>query len=267
MNYLIDNHVIFNTLEYRLFLLYDGQTNVKLSNTAGRVLEELIIAYRNSEAVTRESLFAKVWETQGLVPSNGNLNQQVSLLRKAFLALGMKATDIVTLPKRGLKLNDSLNIVIYNEDPGLVEVTVSSVDAGIDAGVKTPGAHHFTKELMINFFLALSIIIASATAYVYFNHDDRQALLFFDNIADCNIYTLRPVNERERADLAQHIQRAMVGNIGRCDARDKVLFYRTSVAPPLENGINRRTFLAKCGQDASGKLTDCLNFYFYNWDV
>lgn len=265
MRYLIDDRIIFNTLEYRLSLSTDEETSVILSNTAGRVLEELIISHGNGDAVSREHLFANVWEKHGLSSSNGNLNQQISLLRKALLALGLDASAIVTLPKRGLKLNDRLNIVVYG--PSADAATRAAQDVEADDGVKADGANsrRFLKDVMINFFLALSMVITAATAFMYFRQNDSQPLYFFKNIASCNVYTLRPINERERPDLTAHIQRAMAGNIEQCDIHDKVLFSRTSAT--VQDGINRRTFLAKCEQDGRGKLTECLNFYFYNWDV
>ncbi|WP_413732613.1 winged helix-turn-helix domain-containing protein [Sodalis sp. RH20] len=265
MKYLINDRIVFNTLEYRLSLLADDETAVNLSNTAGRVLEALIISHGNGDTVSREDLFANVWEKHGLSPSNGNLNQQVSLIRKALIALGLEASAIVTLPKRGLKLNDRLAIAVYDQSPDPALDTPVANDNGGGMETAAPKTDHFTKELMINLFLALSIIITVSTTYVYFRQDDRQPLYFFKNIDSCNIYTLRPINDRERPDLAAHIQRAMAGNIARCDAHDKVLFSRT--AATIKDGINRRTFLAKCEQEAGGKLTGCLNFYFYNWDV
>ncbi|NDL63459.1 winged helix-turn-helix domain-containing protein [Acerihabitans arboris] len=267
MKYLINNRLLFNTREYRLSLLADNETAVKLSNSAGRVLEELIISHGIGETVSRESLFEKVWERQGLQPSNGNLNQQVSLIRKALLSLGLEATAIVTLPKRGLKLNDNLEIIVYYEQSGSDESSAVTAGDGDAPSAITPALNNFTKELMINFFLALAIIIASATAYVYFRQDDRQPLFFFNNIDACNIYTLRAINPRERPDLTAHIQRAMAGNIERCDGNDMVVFSRTAAAAQIRNSINQRAFLAKCARDADGKLTDCLNFYFYNWGV
>lgn len=116
MKYIINSTVAFDTTEYLLTLVDDADTSVKLSNSAGRVLEELIQYRGTGEPVTREHLFASVWSAHGLQPSNGNLNQQVSLIRKGLTSLGLDASAIITIPKRGLKLNDQLVISTLEED-------------------------------------------------------------------------------------------------------------------------------------------------------
>lgn len=66
MKYIINSTVAFDTTEYLLTLVDDADTSVKLSNSAGRVLEELIQYRGTGEPVTREHLFASVWSAHGL---------------------------------------------------------------------------------------------------------------------------------------------------------------------------------------------------------
>ncbi len=267
MVYLINHLVLFNTLEYQLTLLKDKRRTIKLSNTAGRVLEELIMVH-GGEAVTRETLFERVWEANGLQPSNGNLNQQISLIRKALISLGLESTAIVTLPKRGLKLNDHLTVSDYHPpatpavaSPELPEAAKDSASYSTIFTKIRP-----TSSLVINILLIMIFIIGLPIMYFYVTPDDKQPLFFFRKIDTCDVYTLRPVNERDQADLAARVQRTMIDNIDSCDDRHIVMFSRTAVANPrMREQINRRTFLAKCEKNARGALSECQNFYFYNW--
>ncbi len=45
MKYLINDSVLFDTAEYQLSLSNDKASLIKLSNTAGRVLQELMAAH------------------------------------------------------------------------------------------------------------------------------------------------------------------------------------------------------------------------------
>lgn len=110
MKYVIHATIIFNTTEYTVKSINTPHLSVKLSNSAGRVLEELVKYHNTSKLVTREHLFNVVWRTYGVEPSNGNLNQQISLIRKIFTNFGLHGSSIVTIPKRGLKLNHQLTI-------------------------------------------------------------------------------------------------------------------------------------------------------------
>lgn len=267
MKYLIDNVVIFDTQENSLGRVNDDNKNIKLSNTSSRVLKELVIAHGSGETVSRETLFANVWDSQGLQSSSGNLNQQISILRKTFSSLGLPLTAIVTLPKRGLKLNDNLNITLLNGQYALQGNPPPRGMESMTTEAKTFYAQRFTKEIIINVLLILSIIVFTASAYVYFRYDEAQPFFFFDKIDECNIYTFSPVQDDERIDLTSHIKRALNGNIEKCAVGDHVFFSRTSAATALKLDINQRTFLAKCGKDAQGRLRHCLNLYFYNWGI
>ncbi|URJ24895.1 winged helix-turn-helix domain-containing protein [Candidatus Blochmannia ocreatus (nom. nud.)] len=116
MKYIIQSIIEFNTTEYILISLIDSKKIIKLSNSAGRILEELIEKRNINTPVTREHLFSVVWRTFGLEPSHGNLNQQISLIRKSLLCLGLKTPPIITIPKRGLKINDKLIIKKLTEN-------------------------------------------------------------------------------------------------------------------------------------------------------
>lgn len=268
MVYLINHLVMFNTVEYQLTLLNDESQVIKLSNTAGRVLEELIRVHGGGETVPRATLFEKVWESQGLHPSNGNLNQQISLIRKALISLGLESTAIITLPKRGLKLNDHLIISPYDAQEIAPLPTVALIPAaGINETTSRPLATFFSvPTLFINSLVVIAMIITVLMIYFYFTINNKQPLFFFRKIDSCNIYTLRPITQSEQADFTLRVQHAMTGNIDHCDDQNIVLFSRTTVANPrVKEHINRRTFLAKCDRDSRGTLSGCQNFYFYNW--
>ncbi|WP_424712772.1 winged helix-turn-helix domain-containing protein [Klebsiella pneumoniae] len=60
----------------------------KITKTANRILTLLIESH--GHVVEREHLLEQVWESHGLVSSNGSLNQYISILRKTLTSL----TDI-----------------------------------------------------------------------------------------------------------------------------------------------------------------------------
>ena len=114
--------------------------------------------------------------------------------------------------------------------------------------------------------MVIVIMITLLMTYFYFTMNNKQSLFFFRKIDTCNIYTLRPVNQSEQADLALRVRHTMAGNIDHCDDHNIVLFSRTTVPNPrVMEHINRRTFLAKCDTDSRGTLSGCQSFYFYNW--
>ncbi len=71
----------------------------KITKTANRILTLLIESH--GHVVEREHLLEQVWESHGLVSSNGSLNQYISILRKTLTSLTDIEDIIVSIPKVG----------------------------------------------------------------------------------------------------------------------------------------------------------------------
>ncbi|TKI06542.1 winged helix-turn-helix domain-containing protein [Martelella alba] len=291
MKYLFNHSVLFDTTEYQLYLLKDGRSAIRLSNTAGRVLQELILSRGTGVAVSREQLFEQVWIKQGLQPSNGNLNQQISLIRKAFATLGLEPNAIVTLPKRGLKLNDHLLVApvgpLPSSPPAPSGGAISPHAADPDAppptadpdGQASPTAADAAaqispapsgKPLGLKILTAATLAVALAALLpldIYWFKKDKLPLFFFEKIHSCNVYTFRPVNDHEKPAMNEQMEKTLQGRIERCNKHQLLLFsYNIINNVSVRNNANQQVFLAKCDKDARGNISGCLNFYFYNWD-
>lgn len=190
MKYVIQSTIIFNTAEYVLTSLTDSNTSVRLSNSAGRVLEELI-KQRNidsSTPVTRDHLFSVIWRAYGLEPSNGNLNQQISLIRKTLTYFGLDPSSIITIPKRGLKLNSQLTIKQMSDETPYVSSTLhKSIDKNNNLpstllNIKTHIKYMITLTTMIVILLGVSFI------YLY-TKKDHIKLYCCKEINSCSICT------------------------------------------------------------------------------
>lgn len=91
--------------------LNDGQPEIRLTITANSLLYFFI---QHPGIITRDEVLKKVWDDNGLVSSNSNLNQYLSLLRKTFRHYGID-NIIVTIPKGKLELNPDVKFELINE--------------------------------------------------------------------------------------------------------------------------------------------------------
>lgn len=200
MKYIIHSNIEFDTTEYILTSLNDSNLSVKLSNSAGRILEELI-KHRNTELpVTREHLFTIIWKAHGLVPSNGNLNQQISLIRKTLTTLGLDSSSIITIPKRGLKLNNRLIIKNIQENSTTTNVSTNQT---IDH------SHSSSHSILLNFkayiryiiTLTTMLIIVFSMSLIYVHKkSDNIKLYCCKEINTCNVCTVPTTSDAEYHD-------------------------------------------------------------------
>lgn len=206
MKYVIHSTIIFDITEYTLTSLKNPHVSVKLSNSAGRVLEELIKNHNTSSLVTREHLFSVVWRTHGFEPSNGNLNQQISLIRKIFITFGLNGSFIVTIPKRGLKLNDQLIIEkIKNKTPNVTILSkkiFNDIHNHNNTNITSPTILTFKSYMKYIIILTIMMMIILLIGFTYFHIIKQNNIKFYccKEIDSCNICTFNTTPKCEYND-------------------------------------------------------------------
>lgn len=197
MKYVIHSTIVFDTIEYTLTSLHNPHVSVKLSNSSGRVLEELVKYHSTNTLVTREHLFVIVWKTHGLEPSNGNLNQQISLIRKIFITFGLNGASIITIPKRGLKLNDQLIVEKIKNETTHTTILTKKI---------TNNNHNTILPMLANFksyikhiiVLTMMMFVILLAGFIYFHIIQNNIKLYCcKEIDSCNICTFNVTPESE----------------------------------------------------------------------
>lgn len=202
MKYVIHSTIIFDITEYTLTSLNNPHVSIKLSNSAGRVLEELIKYYHTNDLVTREHLFSMVWKIHGFEPSNGNLNQQISLIRKIFTKFGLNGSAIITIPKRGLKLNNQLIIKkMKNETTHTTMLSNNTTHDRHHTNMTFPYILHFKSYMKYIITLTTTIIIILMIGFMYFHIKQNNIKLYCcKEIDSCNICKFNTIPEPEYYD-------------------------------------------------------------------
>ncbi|AKC60548.1 winged helix-turn-helix domain-containing protein [Blochmannia endosymbiont of Camponotus (Colobopsis) obliquus] len=195
MKYIIHSTVTFDTTKYLLTSIHDINTATKLSNSAGKILEELIKYRETREPVTRQHLFTIVWKNHGLEASNGNLNQQISLIRKSLNSLGLNSSAIITIPKRGFKLNDQLTIKIIKENFSQSNCINKINNLYTQSKLLSLKTNFSKQNIKYTLTLLLTAIILTMALSSYLHHKDKnnQKLYFCKQINSCNICALHPI--------------------------------------------------------------------------
>jgi DNA-binding winged helix-turn-helix (wHTH) protein/Tfp pilus assembly protein PilF len=139
-----------------------GATVIPLTLKAADTLSVLVT--RPDILVTKDDLMAAVWPDA--VVEENNLNQQISILRKA-LAQNGNAPLIETVPRRGYRFTGSVRAVPFpaepQESPGLTSVPHSS-----EARPHGPNTIHRKPELRRKRYLAgvAAVLLVAATSGV-----------------------------------------------------------------------------------------------------
>lgn len=112
MRFDIEGFITFDTEEASLVNLLTGDC-IELSATSTRLLTNLL-QYRG-DIISRVDIFQSVFEKYGARPSNSNLNQYISTLRRSLADLGIEKNVIITVPRIGFKISEEVIITCDND--------------------------------------------------------------------------------------------------------------------------------------------------------
>ncbi len=107
MRFDIEGFITFDTEEASLVNLLTGDC-IELSATSTRLLS-CLLQYRE-DIISRVDIFQTVFEQYGARPSNSNLNQYISTLRRSLSDLGIEKNVIITVPRIGFKISNEIII-------------------------------------------------------------------------------------------------------------------------------------------------------------
>ncbi|MBS3855642.1 winged helix-turn-helix domain-containing protein [Proteus mirabilis] len=117
MKYRINASIYYDATDGAISL-EKGDVDTHLSITANALLFYFI---QNPGVVNRDEVLKRIWDDNGLVSSNSNLNQYLSLLRKTFRHYGIE-NIIVTIAKGRLEFNPDISVELI-DDSTLLPIT------------------------------------------------------------------------------------------------------------------------------------------------
>lgn len=108
MEFIINNTAKYNAINGTLFSPENSIDMLTLS----RISNELLLLFIQNRGVllNRETILNELWENRGLTASSNNLNNHVSILRKALVECGC-AGVIITVPKQGFLFDAQIESV------------------------------------------------------------------------------------------------------------------------------------------------------------
>ncbi len=110
MKYKINAFILYDAVDGTLSLKED-EVDAQLSITANALLFYFI---QHRGVVSRDEVLKAVWDDNGLVSSNSNLNQYLSILRKAFRPYGIE-NIIVTVARGRLEFNSDVSLELIDD--------------------------------------------------------------------------------------------------------------------------------------------------------
>lgn len=271
MIYIIDDQITYNSDDCTLSHI-PTQESLSLSISSGRLFEQLLNS--GGEILSRDTLLTEVWDRYGLRGSNSNLNQYLSLLRRALAAYGCQNL-IMTLPKIGIRLNPEIRIVRQTAQPVAVSDIAPEPVAGTDSEVPPDNVTapepslapvekpmRRTRQLSVALIL-LAIFIVAFSFYIFIHPAQKNSGLTTVPLAGgCEAVLLKGLDVVERESIDQQILQMLRENNQSCSAGRRIYFDKNTAFTTTNYG---RTMLSACNLDERGHIISCDNVYYLDW--
>jgi len=279
MIYTIDGIITYNSDDCSLGHI-PTQESLSLSISSGRLFERLLNS--NGEILSRDTLLTEVWDKYGLRGSNSNLNQYLSILRRALAGFGCENL-IITVPKMGIRLNTDIPVEREDVRPVPAYEAERSVDKIPDLQTAEPvvpseakGAFAVleseppavTPPATLRHWLVLALLficLLGVTGWSYFNlhkgnEDFSPATLTLTG--GCQAVLMQGFDKGEQQTLEKQLLQMLRENHQTCDANLRIFFDRNTSFTTRNYG---RTILSSCKLNSSGHVISCNNFYYIDW--
>lgn len=277
MKYKINALIIYDSADGTLSLK-EGEVSTQLSITANALLFYFI---QNRGVISRDDVLKAVWDDNGLVSSNSNLNQYLSLLRKAFRQYGIE-NIIVTVGRGRLEFNSEILVELIDDTVfnsmrlinNLSEIDEAAVVSSLNIEPIPPQitpqkrTTSLTKEkkeicwyLASGAFLLCSLLLATMA---YFTDKPSQAInLTVLEHSKCDaLSNEKMINGTVALKYVQNFDTVRNNLNLKCVEKEKFVFF---YGDKLQTNGLGRVFLAHCAVNEDNPFSYCDNYFYYSW--
>ncbi|ELM3741185.1 helix-turn-helix domain-containing protein [Yersinia ruckeri] len=265
MKYTINEMLVYNSLDGTLLSTDNTIGMITLTRVTSELL--LILIKNSNTPISRDTILNELWEKKGLSSSSNNLNNYISMLRKALTQCG--CSDVITtVPKYGfifeaevvkvaeLENNQEWSLDTKNESvPKLPNSVVNEENSHIDS-VKKRKAIRITALIV-----SLLLIMHAPWVYNYFRLKSVRTEIF--RFEQCRFYL---VDDRTRgmplSSTIKTIKKIVANNDLKCNNETNVYYFsqqkQNSYGQVTMNGL-----LAYC---PSNRKISCANYYINKYE-
>ncbi|CAG8924518.1 UNVERIFIED_ORG: DNA-binding winged helix-turn-helix (wHTH) protein [Pantoea allii] len=273
MIYIIDDQVTYNSDDCTLSHIPTQET-LSLSISSGRLFEQLLNS--QGEILARETLLTEVWDKYGLRGSNSNLNQYLSILRRALAAYGCENL-IITIPKIGIRLNTDIKIE-RESSPAFVVTEVQSDEEPAESAVSSQDSPAIRPDpvmedkvvkksgLSVRQVIFVLMLMLLGSAFWYFTISEpaekNSSMSTIELQGGCEAVIVQGLDVFEQKSLDKQILEILKENNQSCVPGRRIYFDKNTSFTTTNYG---RTILSACNLNSRGHIISCDNFYYLDW--
>lgn len=257
MDYFINQNIHFDSINGLLKLIDNENSTVQLSRPGSRLLTELII--HCGKTMTREDLLKSVWEDHGLRPSGSNLSNHISQLRKTLSQFGIHQNIIVTVPKKGFRLEAEITLTrpSHYPDEGETDDAYSSKELHPSEVASEHVEKPEIKKTPLLFLTIVTLLIINFTLTSYSFHSKKTDEFLLNSCRAIDLSQDNGKNIKEKLNLLDSLIKKRSIN---CEKNKSIIYFRFTNYFPMKSYDQSSLFLTQCYQTSEKRFTHCESY-------
>jgi len=262
MRYKINTLLYYDAAEGSLKVEH-SDSDTQLSITANALLFFMI---KNPGVISRDEIMKRVWDDNGLVSSNSNLNQYLSILRKTFRHYDID-NIIITVTHGRLELNPDINIELI-DDSLLFPTSQTPEEEPPLFGKQLISCSATSRFSVERYWLYASIVLSllAIALFVWTCFTDAPLLsmkLTTIDPGECELFLTDDItNAKIRKNYIENFHAVKDQKKIPCRKGESFLFF---YGEKLQTKGLGRTFMAHCSMYKKNKFGYCDNYFYYSW--
>ncbi len=261
MKYRINAFLVYDATEGSLKLDDGGKSDTQLTITANALLFFMI---RNPGVISRDTVMQRVWDDNGLMSSNSNLNQYLSMLRKAFRCYGIENV-IVTVARGRLEINPELVIEVIDDAVLYPAAHVGESEPPAETAVEPAPAVIDSHDRYWGYAgAAISLLAIALFGWSWANSGSLKPISL-TTLAQEPVEVFSTdlmINPRMRENYLNNFIAVKEKKKIKYDKGERFLFF---YGDKLQSNGLGRTFLAHCAKHQDNAFSYCDNYFYYSW--
>nr|WP_314266586.1 helix-turn-helix domain-containing protein [uncultured Moellerella sp.] len=264
MEYIINGTVKYNSSDGTLFCPDNSIDMITLTHLTSELL--LLLMKNNGTPLSRDTILNELWEKRGLSASSNNLNNYVSMLRKALTQCGYPDL-ITTIPKHGFLFQAEIFAIDENnQTPEISQanyITNSDILFGseklakvIQSKNKPPLGLSWWKIKISMTLFAILVLVLLLSAYDHFRLQSVRTEIF--SINKCRVYLTDDITRGMDRDIIIRTIKMISDNQKlKCD-NEANIYYFADKKVDSSGHIIMNDLLSYCTYDSK---IPCENYY------
>lgn len=263
MKFVINGVVKYNSADGTLLLPDHSEDMLTLT----RITNELLLLFINNNniSLSRDEILNQLWESKGLSSSSNNLNNYISMLRKALEQCGCVGV-ITTIPKFGFIFEADIVLVVEQENDDFHAINkiagnVSPPPPHIieESEVRSDRSTIFFSKKALGMVLIILVMVVffSPEIYNFFILNSNKNLVF--SVKNCRIYMGdNRIIENESKESLEVIKSNVINLDLNCERKANVYYF----SGKKTNALGEDIFLRKVFYCPYDSKDACENYYF-----